>query len=144
MGFFTLPLASLVGERGKVVCVDLQGKMIEGLMRRAKKAGLAGRIDARICTQRSLKIDDLTGKIDFAMVFALVHEVPDKKRLFSEVSAAMKEGAKLLLAEPKGHVSKSEFEETVSIARRVGFDALRNVDVRRSRAVLLETRQAGI
>jgi ubiquinone/menaquinone biosynthesis C-methylase UbiE len=26
MGFFSLPLAKLVGGTGKVVCVDLQGK----------------------------------------------------------------------------------------------------------------------
>ena len=40
MGFFSLPLARLVGPGGRVVCVDLQRKMIEGLRRRAKRAGL--------------------------------------------------------------------------------------------------------
>ena len=54
MGFFSLPLAELVGETGKVVCIDLQGKMIEGLIKRAVKANLEKRIDARICRQNSL------------------------------------------------------------------------------------------
>lgn len=34
MGFFSLDLARLVGSEGRVVCVDLQGKMIETLVRR--------------------------------------------------------------------------------------------------------------
>ena len=40
MGFFSLPIARLVGETGRVVCVDLQARMIKGLLRRSKKAGL--------------------------------------------------------------------------------------------------------
>lgn len=142
--FFSLPLANLVGERGKIVCVDLQEKMIKGLMRRAKKAGLAERIDARICDRNSLKVNDLASKIDFAIVFALVHEVPDKKRLFSEVYASMKQTGKLLLAEPKGHVSRLDFDKTVSTAQSVGFEVLRDLEIQRSRAVLLRTRQAEI
>lgn len=43
MGFFSLPMARLVGERGHVVCVDLQEKMIDGLRRRASRAGLIHR-----------------------------------------------------------------------------------------------------
>ena len=38
MGFFSLPLAEMVGEIGKVVAIDLQEEMIKGLVQRAKKA----------------------------------------------------------------------------------------------------------
>ena len=144
MGFFSLPLAKLVGEKGKVLCVDFQEEMIKGLVRRAKKTGLAEMIDARICSQNSLGVNDLVGKIDFALVFALVHEVPDKKRFFSEVYTTMKQSGKLLLAEPRGHVSRPDFERTVSIAQSAGFAVLRDLEVRRSRAVLLRTRPGRI
>jgi tRNA A58 N-methylase Trm61 len=40
MGFFTIPLARLVGPSGRVITVDLQPKMIESLKRRASKAGV--------------------------------------------------------------------------------------------------------
>ena len=40
MGFFTIPLARLVGPSGRVIAVDLQPKMIESLKRRASKAGV--------------------------------------------------------------------------------------------------------
>ncbi len=141
MGFFSLALARLVGRTGKVVCVDLQEKMIKGLIRRAKKAGLSERIDVRISGQDSLKLTDIAGKIDFSLLFALVHEVPDKERLFSEVYATMKQTGKLLLAEPAGHVSKSDFEKTVSIAQRIGFEVLHRLEIRRSHALLLQARR---
>jgi len=143
MGFFSLPLAKLVGATGKVVCVDLQEKMIKGLVKRAEKAGLSKRIDARISGQNSLELRDITSKIDFALLFALVHEVSDKERLFSEVYVTMKQTGKLLLAEPAGHVSKADFEKTVSVAQSAGFEVLRQVQIRRSRAVLLQILQIG-
>lgn len=137
MGFFSLPLARLVGNTGSVVCVDLQGKMIKGLMRRADKAGLSGRIDARICGKSSLEVGDIRNAIDFALVFAMVHEVPDKGRLFSEICDTLKETGMLLLAEPKGHVTRLDFEKAVSLARSAGFELLREMKIPRSRAVLL-------
>jgi ubiquinone/menaquinone biosynthesis C-methylase UbiE len=140
MGFFSLQLAKLVGETGRVFCVDLQEKMIKGLRRRALKAGLSDRIEGRICRQDSLGVSDIAGKIDFALAFALVHEVPDKERLFAEIYNTMKETGQLLVAEPRGHVSKLDFEKTVSIARSAGFAFSRDLEIGRSRAVLLATR----
>jgi ubiquinone/menaquinone biosynthesis C-methylase UbiE len=143
MGFFSLPIAELVGEKGRVVCIDLQEKMIKGLLGRAKKAGLTDRIDARVCSQSSLEMSDLAGRIDFALAFALVHEVPDKDLLFSEIHRAMKPGGKLLFAEPGGHVSKSAFEKSVSIAQNRGFEVVGDLKIRRSHAVLLSALSDG-
>ena len=137
MGFFSLPMAELVGEKGRIVCIDLQEKMIKGLLGRAKKAGLTDRIDARVCSQSSLGVSDLAAKIDFALAFALVHEVPDKDLLFSEIHRSMKPGGELLLAEPRGHVSKKDFEGTVSLAQSMGFEVVSVLEIRRSHAVLL-------
>ena len=137
MGFFSLPIARLVGETGTVVCVDLQERMIKGLVRRSKKAGLLDRIDARISQKNSLMLNDIAEKIDFVLAFAVVHEVPDKERLLSEIRNTMKEGGKLLIAEPKAHVSKTDFNRTISIAQSVGFEVMNDLAIRRSYAVLL-------
>jgi ubiquinone/menaquinone biosynthesis C-methylase UbiE len=137
MGFYSLPMAEMVENGGKVVCVDLQEKMISGLIKRASRAGLTERIDARVCAKDHLPLDDLTGKIDFALAFALLHEVPDKDRLLSEIFAAMKKGALLLIAEPSGHVKQREFEEIVQITKSAGFEIIDHPEIRRSRAVLL-------
>lgn len=141
MGFFSLPMAKMVGGRGRVMCVDLQEKMIRGLIRRAEKAELAERIDARTCNQNSLELNDIAGRIDFALAYALAHEVPDKERLFSEIYATLKPSGRFLLAEPRGHVSKLEFDKTVSAAQSAGFEAAENPRIRRSHAVVLRPRQ---
>ena len=137
MGFFSLPMAELVGEKGRIVCIDLQEKMIKGLLGRAKKAGLTDRIDARVCSQSSLGVSDLASKIDFTLAFALVHEVPDKDLLFSEIHRSIKPGGKVLFAEPRGHVSKSDFQKSVSIAQNRGFEVVSALKIRRCHAVLL-------
>jgi 2-polyprenyl-3-methyl-5-hydroxy-6-metoxy-1,4-benzoquinol methylase len=137
MGFFSLPLARMVGSGGKVICVDLQAKMIETLEKRAKKAGMSDIIKARVCPDDSLGLADLNEKIDFAVAFAVVHEVPDRVSFFSEVHATLKPGGRLFVAEPHGHVSENDFETTVSIGKRVGFRMIQRPEIRRSRAVLL-------
>lgn len=141
MGFFSLPLAKLVGDKGRVVCIDLQEKMIKGLLARVEKAGLTNRVDGRVCSQTSLGVQDLSGKIDVALAFALVHEVPQQADLLSEIHGAMKPDGKLLLAEPRGHVSRLDFERTVSLAQSRGFEVAGDPDIRRSHAVLLQARK---
>jgi ubiquinone/menaquinone biosynthesis C-methylase UbiE len=138
MGFFSLPLAKMVGSSGKVICVDIQEKMIRSLEKRARKAGLSGRIETIVCNDKSLGLDDFKEKIDFALASAVVHEIPDSTKFFSEVCEALKPAGKLLVAEPKGHVSETDFERTVSIAKRNGFKVMDRPQIKRSRAVLLQ------
>jgi len=138
MGFFSLPLAEMVGPKGRVICVDVQEKMIRSLEKRAQKAGLSGRIKTLICHDNSLSLDDIKEKIDFALASAVVHEVPDAVRFFSEIHKAMKPAGRLLVAEPKGHISEKDFETTVSIAEQNGFEVTDRPQIKRGRSVLLE------
>ncbi len=137
MGFFSLPLAYMIGTNGRVICVDLQEKMLQALENRAKKVGLSDRIETRISSDDSLNINDLKEEIDFALAFAVVHEVYDADKLFSEVSEAMKPSGKLLVAEPVFHVPKKDFNESVSIAEKKGFKVMNKPKIRMSHAVVL-------
>jgi ubiquinone/menaquinone biosynthesis C-methylase UbiE len=139
MGFFSLPLARLVGENGRIVCVDLQSRMIEGLLKRAAKAGLSKRITARTCTSSSLQIGDCSDTFDFALAFAVVHEVPDARNLFSEIHAALRKGGTLLVSEPTGHVTEEGFRETITVAQSIGFREAGTPNIRQSLSRLLVT-----
>jgi SAM-dependent methyltransferase len=121
MGFFTLDLARLVGPSGRVVAVDVEPRMLARLERRARRAGLLDRIDARVVPPTSMRLDDLTASIDFGFAFAVVHEMPAAAPFFAEVARALKPGAALFLAEPAGHVSDGEFSAEVAAAARAGF-----------------------
>ncbi len=138
MGFFSLPLARMVGLKGKVLCIDVQEKMIKNLGKRSRKVGLSDRIETRICSHNSLNIDDLCEEIDFALAFAVVHEVPDASDFFSEVYKTIKATGKFLVAEPKMHVSKKDFEEIISVAEQNGFKVIDRPNIRLSRAVVLK------
>lgn len=126
MGFFTLPAARLVGPSGKVICIDLQPGMIAGLKKRALKADLGRRIEARLCSPDSLGVDDLPGVADFAFAIAVAHEVPDQEKFFRQVYQTLKPGSRLLFAEPRGEVSAAEFEQSVRVAENTGFQMLEN------------------
>jgi ubiquinone/menaquinone biosynthesis C-methylase UbiE len=132
MGFFTLPMARLVGMSGHVVCVDLQEKMIRAVKKRAIRAGLIDRIELRVCTPTSLCIDDLAQKVDFALVFAVVHEVPDAKRFLSEIQRSLRKGGLLLFSEPAGHVSREAFGGTLATSQSLGFRIAGSPKIRRS------------
>lgn len=140
MGFFTLEIARQVGPSGRVVAVDVQPKMIAGLKRRAAKAGFLDRIDARVASADSLGINDLAGRVDFTLAFAMVHEMPAAAPFFVQAAAASKPGARLLLAEPAGHVADALFEEELRDAGQAGFVVLERPSIARSHAALLEKR----
>jgi len=122
MGFFTLPLAELVGTHGRVVAVDLQPRMLEGLAKRARKAGLRERIEIRKCEADSLGVQDLDGSVDLAACIHVVHEIPDRAGFFAEIARALKPGGRVLVIEPKGHVKAPDFEQELATARAQGLE----------------------
>jgi ubiquinone/menaquinone biosynthesis C-methylase UbiE len=138
MGYFTLELARLVGPSGRVVAVDVQRKMIERLKRRAKKAGLLNRVDARVASAESMGVSDLHSSVDFTLAFAMVHEFPEAGSFFAEVAAASKCGAQVLLAEPSGHVKTAVFDSELQAAAAVGLDSVERPSIRRSHTALLK------
>lgn len=121
MGFFTLELARRVGPAGRVVAVDVQPRMLSALRRRAARAGLADRVEAREARGDALGVEDLTAKVDLVVAFALVHELPDAGRFFSEIRGTLAPGGKVLFAEPAGHVGAADFEESLAAAARAGL-----------------------
>jgi len=137
MGFFTVDLARLVGPRGKVVATDIQPRMLAGLARRARRAGLADRIDARLVQADGLGVEDLEERVDFALAFAVVHELPDNHRFFPEMHRALRPGGKLLVAEPRGHVTEDAFAEMLASAQGAGLLAAGGPVVRSSRTAVL-------
>jgi ubiquinone/menaquinone biosynthesis C-methylase UbiE len=137
MGFFTLPMARLVGPQGKIICIDVQDRMLKSLMRRASRAGLANRIITRLTSGNSLQVGDFANHVDFALLFAVVHEVPDQEKLFREVHTTLKDGSLVLISEPKGHVTADEFNQTLAITKRVGFDVVASPEIKRNHSVVL-------
>ncbi|MBN1118270.1 MAG: class I SAM-dependent methyltransferase [Bacteroidales bacterium] len=121
MGYFSIPMAKMLLPGGKIVCVDVQEKMLKVLKSRALKANTNGTVETILASGISLNLNEWKEKIDFALLFAVVHEVLDQKLLFSEVFDSLKKGGVVLFAEPKGHVNEHAFQASINIAESLGF-----------------------
>lgn len=135
-GFFSLEMARMVGQNGKIICVDLKADVLKDLEAQAAKSKLTSRITTRVCSDRSLEIDDLAGQIDFALAFYVVHHAADVVRLIKELHAALKPGGRFLIVEPKHHASDDECEVYKAIALRAGFNFIGNPKLIRNWAAM--------
>jgi ubiquinone/menaquinone biosynthesis C-methylase UbiE len=136
MGFHSLHLARLVGPEGRVVCLDIQQKMLDGLVKRARRKGVQGIIEPRLCTQESLGIDDLAGSAELVTALQVIHETTYPKRFIGECAAALTPGGRFLVVEPSGHVSDDEFRKTVATIESTGLKSLEPPKIWRSRSAL--------
>lgn len=134
MGYFSLGLAKLVGEKGKVIAVDLQPEMLAGLSKRAKTAGLEDRIHPQLCTPDQIGV---TQPVDFALAFWMVHEVGQREEFLREIYSLVKPGGQFLIVEPLIHVSGTDFERTIALSQEIGFKTGERPRAAVSRAIVL-------
>jgi ubiquinone/menaquinone biosynthesis C-methylase UbiE len=140
-GFFSIELARLVGPHGKVIAADLQPGMLKKLASRVEGTELSGRTQLVKCDSSRLNV---TNPVDFALAFYVVHEVPNKPRLFQELANILVENGKVLLVEPKLlHVTRRQFCETVNYASLVGFQCAQGPSLHFSWSAIL-TRKPGL
>ena len=113
LGFTSLGMAELVGDRGKIIALDIQQKMLEGTMARAKRMGLEDRIEPVLAQPDDLGVKE---KVDFTLAFYMLHEVPDPSRFIGQVTSCLRPGGRFMIVEPKFHVSRKSFERTLFLA----------------------------
>lgn len=138
LGFFSLAMARMVGDGGTVLAVDMQERMLATVRRRARKAGLDGRIRTLRCTQQDLMVQGQ--EADFALAFWMVHEVPDQNVLFSHIHAGLRPGGLLFVAEPRLDVREGYFQKELERAAAAGFSLVQRPQVRFSFAAVLRRR----
>jgi 2-polyprenyl-3-methyl-5-hydroxy-6-metoxy-1,4-benzoquinol methylase len=137
MGYFSLPLARMVGDHGRVVCVDIQQRMLSTLVRRARRRGLDRVIETRLCTQASLGLEDLAGQAGVVLAAHVVHEAEHPRRFLASCQTALKPGGRLLVLEPDGHVSPEEFDATRRLALECGLVEQQTKQLAKSRLMVL-------
>ena len=140
MGFFSIGMARIVGENGKIFSTDIQQKMLDILKIRAEKAGVAHRITTFLCDEDTLGADV---KVDFALAFWMAHETPDEFEFLKQVRSILKKSGRLLLAEPKMHVPVTDFNKTLSLAKELGLKKIDSPKIILSHAAVLEKKDYG-
>ncbi len=134
IGHFSLGMARLVGPGGRVIAADLQEQSLAILRRRARRAGLAGRIATHRCGAERC---GAPGPVDFALAFWMLHETPSPASFCREIAGLLAPGGRLLIAEPRFHVGERLFEEEIEAATRAGLRIDDRPAIRLSRAAVL-------
>jgi len=95
-GFYTVKLAELVGEKGKVLAVDIQPEMLQLLKEQAKEAKLTNitpilgsLVDPRLPA----------GKVDLILCVDVYHEFSHPVQMLAAIRAALAPGGRLALVE---------------------------------------------
>jgi ubiquinone/menaquinone biosynthesis C-methylase UbiE len=121
-GFFTREFARRVGDTGTVIAVDLQEEMLHILREKLEPEGLMPRIRTHQCAPDTLDLPpELAGTVDVAFAIFVVHEVPDPRKLFGEISSLLKPSGLLFYTEPPFIVPGREFRAHLSEAEEAGL-----------------------
>ncbi len=100
-GAYTIPVAEIVGMRGRVYALDKDKEALEALMQRGESAGLKN-ID-RMETSGELEIGLTDESVDVVLLFDVFHsfffpQAVDRRRLLGEIRRVMKPSAFLSIS----------------------------------------------
>ena len=117
-GAYTIPVAEIVGEQGKVYALDKDKEALDSLMYRGELEGL-NNID-RMETSGELEIGLTDESVDVVLLFDVFHSfyfpmVMDRRRLLGEIRRVMKSSAFLSISVWPNLV-ESEVEDEVKDA----------------------------
>jgi len=133
-GFFTTEMARIVGHKGSVTAVDLQEGMLAIVRTKTENTSLRNIVEFHNCEADKI---GLSKTYDFILVFYMLHEVPDQTAFLTEFISFIKPAGKILIVEPKFHVTKNDFDNSQIIMKKAGFTVLDRPEIFFSRSVVL-------
>ena len=133
-GVFSMEIAKLLEGTGKVISVDMQEGMLEIIKQKVKGEPFEKNIVLHKCTQESINVKE---NVDFVLMFYMVHEVPNKENLFTEVFPLIKKDGLIMIVEP-GLVPKKEFNGIINYVKEKGFEEYDKLKIPLSKGMVLK------
>lgn len=93
IGYFTLPLAKMVGKEGRVYAVDILAQMVDETASRCTEAGL-NNVECLVSEENVLPVRDQAA--DVAWMANLFHELQDRKQFLTELKRILKPDGRVL------------------------------------------------
>lgn len=124
-GFDCFLAAKKVGERGRVIGVDISEEMIERAKTNADKYGYKN-VEFRLGDIESLPVED--GSVDIVISNCVVNLAPDKSRVFKEAYRVLKLGGRIYLSDIVllKNLSEEQRNDNVLLAGCVGGALLKD------------------
>ena len=133
-GFFTIEIAKIVGNSGQVYAVDLQEGMLRILEKKIRNSEIQHIVTLHQNDANSIGISE---KVDFVLVFYVLHELPDQDRFFEELSDIVNPGGQVLIVEPPFHTAKYVFDEFIQSAEVYRFESVKGPKLLFNRTAIL-------
>jgi len=108
IGRYTLPVAELIGLKGKVFAVDIQPLAIKTVKEKAAKHGLTN-VEAILVDSYNTGIQD--SSVDIVLLIDTLHLIEDCNALFQEIYRILKQDGVIFM--DKGHLKMSRAREIV-------------------------------
>ncbi len=137
-GFFSIEIAKLLAGSGKLIAADLQQGMLDRVRKKIRGTQMDRIIETHRCEADRIGI---TEKVDFALAFYVVHEMPDHNALFGELKTILKPEGRLLVIEPKFHVTQKAFGMMENRLADAGFTVVDRPRLAISRAILASVKE---
>lgn len=134
-GYFTLEIARLLNNHGKVIASDVQMGMLEILQQKLQNSELQSLIEIHKSEEHTLCY---TEKVDFILAFYSFHEMEYIDRIICELTKIVKPETKILISEQKFHVSRNTFETIINKMENNGFEICERPRIFLSRTVLMK------
>ena len=125
-GFFTIPAARIVGEKGKVYAVDVSALAIDGLKREAAEEGLKNIVAKAGAAEETVFCDACADMVFFSIV---LHDFRDPKKVLQNAKRMLKPTGtlvnldwkkKLMTIGPPVTIRFSE-EQASNLIKQAGF-----------------------
>ena len=136
-GFFTIEMAKMVGKNGKVTAADLQKGMLDIVRKKVTDQNLQNIVEFHNCPVDKIGLSET---FDFILVFYMLHEVPDQSAFINELFSLIKPGGRVLIAEPRFHVTKEDFDNSIKDFKNIGFEITEEPKIFFSRSIVAERR----
>jgi ubiquinone/menaquinone biosynthesis C-methylase UbiE len=96
-GYYTLAVARRLGPDGRLDVLDIQQRMLDHTMARAREAGLGNIVVPACADARELPYPDAT--FDAAYLCTTLGEIPDVDRALAELRRVLRPGGRLVVGE---------------------------------------------
>ncbi|MBI3854341.1 MAG: class I SAM-dependent methyltransferase, partial [Planctomycetes bacterium] len=95
-GYYTFRLAPKVGEKGKVLAVEIEDKMLAELKKRIEKDKVAN-VETIKCTETDPKLPE--AGVDLVLMVDVYHELAFPYEVMTAIRKALKPGGRVVLVE---------------------------------------------
>jgi len=133
-GYYAFRMAPKVGEKGKILAVDIQDEMLAALKKRIEKEKVAN-VETIKCTESDPKLPEKG--VDLVLMVDVYHELAFPYEVMMAIRKALKPGGRVVLVEYRAEDPKVPIKEVHKMSQEqikkemgvVGLHHLKTIDI---------------